>query len=183
MGIWDTSDREFQKEGEQVALTKTTRMAAEDNFQEAPLQTGLFNAESGVGVCTRWVEALGTWDRSWVQGTSLGVVNRQEVKTGCDQRRVSQRGGRQQQQSVEQEGLPKAKHPASGGGQAVVRAAAPVPAGRLPQKGGRASEVTAGDGVGGPRWAQVQGERRHWEQELVAKAVPGKRGTKCCSLL
>lgn len=83
MGMWDTSnDREFQKEGEQVVLTKKTRMAAENNFQEVPLQTGLFNAKSGVGVCTRWREALGTWDRSWGQGTSLGVVNRQEVKTG-----------------------------------------------------------------------------------------------------
>lgn len=33
MGIWDTSNnQEFQKEGEQVALTEKTRMAVEDNF-------------------------------------------------------------------------------------------------------------------------------------------------------
>lgn len=34
------------------------------------------------GVCMRWPEALGIQDRSWGRGTSLGAVNRQDVKTG-----------------------------------------------------------------------------------------------------
>lgn len=70
--------------------------------------------------------------------------------------------------------FPRLSSQQAGGGQAVARAAAPVPAGSLEQEGGRAMEIRARDGVGGPHRAQVRGDRRRWEYEPMTKAVLGK---------